>query len=327
MPAEYRYLFGPVPSRRLGHSLGMDLVPFKTCSYDCIYCQLGRTTEKTVTRREYVPVDEMIRELERKLKEPGKIDYVTLAGSGEPTLYSGLGEVVKAAKKMTDIPVAVLTNGSLLWDDAVQKSLAEADLVVPSLDAGSADLFRYVNRPCAALSFHQVVEGIIDFCSAHREKIWLEVFLLAGVNGTKKEIRKFNAIIRKINPAKVQLNTVTRPPAEQFALEMPSESLRELADRLDGPVEIISDFDRPLADATEASGGMEHEVVALLGRRPCSVNDIAGSLNLRPQEVIKYLDALEKRGRLVVRRSGENMYYSVMTTPPATEGAVHHTQY
>ncbi|MGD2175646.1 MAG: radical SAM protein, partial [Candidatus Brocadiaceae bacterium] len=154
-------VFGPVPSRRLGRSLGIDLVPFKTCSYDCIYCQLGRTTLKTTERREWVPLDLVLEEVEEKLNsEP---DYITLSGSGEPTLFSRLGELIGHIKNITDIPVAVLTNGSLLWRKTVRDNLQEADLVIPSLDAGNESMFRYVNRPAPQLSFYEVAEGLITF--------------------------------------------------------------------------------------------------------------------------------------------------------------------
>ncbi|MBN2352447.1 MAG: radical SAM protein [Spirochaetales bacterium] len=319
MMTEYRHIFGPVPSRRLGYSLGVDLVPFKTCSYDCVYCQLGRTTEKTAARREYVPTAEAIRELEQKLREPGKVDFVTFSGSGEPTLHSGLGELIRAAKRLTDVPVAVLTNGSLLCDADVREALAPADLIIPSLDAGSEELFRYINRPCAGLDFHRVIEGTVEFCRRHRKKVWLEVMLLAGVNVTTKEIRALNSIIKKANPAKVQLNTVTRPPAEPFAERVPPEGMRELADRFDGNVQIISDFDRPprLGEAL----AMENEVLALVRRRPCSVNDVAGGLNLRPNEADKHLETLEKNGFIVSLRRDGVVYYAARQAPaPQKQG-------
>jgi len=152
------YVFGPVPSRRLGRSLGVDVVPLKTCTYDCIYCQLGRTTRKTTERREWVPLEDVISELAEKLSaEP---DYVTLSGSGEPTLYSRIGELIQRIKRLTDIPVAVLTNGSLLWDPGVRKDLLRADLVVPSLDAADAGMFRVVNRPHEDISFDQMLRGL-----------------------------------------------------------------------------------------------------------------------------------------------------------------------
>jgi wyosine [tRNA(Phe)-imidazoG37] synthetase (radical SAM superfamily) len=268
----YRYLFGPVPSRRLGYSLGVDVVPYKTCSYDCIYCQLGRTTEKTSERREHFPVDDIIGELERKMKEPGKADFITFSGSGEPTLHSGLGELVSAARRLSDIPVAVLTNGSLLWDEAVSEELSRADLVIPSLDAGN------------------------------------EVFLVDGVNTTEEELRGINAFVRGMRPAKVQLNTVDRPPVEISAAAVNAEGMRACVRLLDGNVEIVGDFDRP-ADV-ERAPEIREERRDLLRRRPCSIEDLAACLNIHPNEAVKYLDELEKQHELVVVRGGKKTFYA-----------------
>ncbi|MGE4565096.1 MAG: radical SAM protein, partial [Victivallaceae bacterium] len=174
------YIFGPVPSRRLGRSLGIDLIPYKICSYDCIYCQLGRTTTKTMTRREYLPIDEIIAGIERKLKETCEFDYITLSGSGEPTLHSGLGVLIEAIKKLTRKPLAVITNGSLLKDAAVRAELMAADVVMPSLDAGTQEYFETVNRPCPGLLLDDVVDGLAHFSREFKGKLWLEVFLLGG---------------------------------------------------------------------------------------------------------------------------------------------------
>ena len=180
------YIFGPVPSRRLGRSLGVDLVPFKTCTYDCIYCQLGRTTNKTIQRKEWVPLDDVVTELETKLSS--QPDYITLSGSGEPTLYSRTGELIDRIKAVTNVPVAVLTNGSLLWNQEVRARLMNADLVVPSLDAGDEAMFRAVNRPHEDISFERMLQGLIDFRHEFQGKYWLEVFLLAGHNAIAAEV-------------------------------------------------------------------------------------------------------------------------------------------
>ena len=172
------YVFGPVPSRRLGRSLGVDLVPFKTCSYDCIYCQLGRTSCKTVERKQWVPLDDVLAELKEKLST--RPDYITLSGSGEPTLFWRTGELIDRIKAMTDVPVAVLTNGSLLWCKDVRDQLTNADLVIPSLDAGDQSMFRAVNRPHEDISFERMLDGLIAFRKAFGGQYWLEIMLLAG---------------------------------------------------------------------------------------------------------------------------------------------------
>jgi wyosine [tRNA(Phe)-imidazoG37] synthetase (radical SAM superfamily) len=179
----FKYVYGPVPSRRLKRSLGVDLVPFKTCTYDCIYCQLGRTTEKTNLLKEYAPIERILAELKKKLALGPRPDYVTLSGSGEPTLHCRIGELIHQIKRVTPIPLAVLTNGSLLWSRCVQDALMEADLVLPSLDAGDERLFRYVNRPDELIQFETMVQGLREFNARFKKPVWLEVFLLAGVTG------------------------------------------------------------------------------------------------------------------------------------------------
>jgi wyosine [tRNA(Phe)-imidazoG37] synthetase (radical SAM superfamily) len=168
------YVYGPVPSRRLGRSLGIDLVPFKTCTYDCIYCQLGRTVNKTVDRQRFVSWEPVLEEIKRK--QDDHLDYITLSGSGEPTLCAGLGELIERIKAITSVPVAVLTSGSLLWRADVHDELQPADLVVPSLDAGDESRFRFINRPHESISFAQMVEGLIAFRQAFHGQYWLEVF-------------------------------------------------------------------------------------------------------------------------------------------------------
>ncbi|MCD6287955.1 MAG: radical SAM protein, partial [Candidatus Hydrogenedentes bacterium] len=221
------YVFGPVPSRRLGRSLGVDLVPFKTCTYDCIYCQLGRTTNKTMERKEWVPLEEVMAELQEKLC--CRPDYITLSGSGEPTLYSRIDELIENIRSITDTPIAALTNGSLLWQKDVRDQLMAADLVVPSLDAGSATMFAAVNRPRQDITFDRLLEGLVEFREQFTGKLWLEVFLLAGYTADTSEVRRIAKHIEVIRPDRVQLNTVARPPAETFALPVTQERLLKYA--------------------------------------------------------------------------------------------------
>ncbi|MCK4275198.1 MAG: radical SAM protein, partial [Phycisphaerae bacterium] len=225
------YIFGPVPSRRLGRSLGVDLVPFKTCTYDCVYCQLGRTTCKTVQRKEYVPLEDVLQELRSKLSS--QPDYITLSGSGEPTLYSKTGELIDRIKAMTNIPVAVLTNGSLLWQAEVRSQLMNADLVVPSLDAGDEAMFQAVNRPHEDITFERMLDGLIEFRREFQGQYWLEVMFLAGHNAIHSEAQNLAECVSLIKPDRVQLNTATRPPAEDYAVTVSQQRLSELAAMFD----------------------------------------------------------------------------------------------
>src|ERR1035437_696237 len=204
-----KHVFGPVPSRRLGRSLGVDLVPFKTCSYDCIYCQLGRTTRKTVERKEWVPMDAVLDELKRKLT--CRPDYITLSGSGEPTLHSRLGEIIEHIQAMTAVPVAVLTNCSLLWQAEVRDEVALADVVLPSLDAPDPERFEFINRPHPDITFERLLDGLAAFRREFSGKYWLEVMLLGGYTSLPPQIRQLAEWTRRIQPDKVQLNTAARP--------------------------------------------------------------------------------------------------------------------
>ena len=213
------HIYGPVPSRRLGFSLGVDVVPFKTCSLDCIYCQLGRTTNKTIERKEYISADDVLKELKEKVvkKEHSRIDYITFSGSGEPTLHSKLGYMIEEIKKITSIPVAVITNGTLLYNLDVQEELEGADVVIPSLDAPDKETFKRINRPYPSLKFEKVISGIKNFSQNFNGKLWLEIMLVKKVNDSLPQIKKFAQIIKEIRCEKIQLNTPVRPSAEEFA--------------------------------------------------------------------------------------------------------------
>ncbi len=300
-------IFGPVPSRRLGRSLGVDLVPFKTCSYDCIYCQLGRTTCKTIERKEWIPLDGILEELKEKLAS--KPDYVTLSGSGEPTLYSRVDELIDRIKAMTDVPVAVLTNGSLLWDKDVRNQLMRADLVVPSLDAGDQSMFRLVNRPHEEIPFEQMLDGLIDFRREFRGKYWLEVFVVGAYTAVPDEFAKLAKCVDRIKPDRVQLNTVTRPPTEKYAVGVSSHRLTELMSLFHLPAELIADFHGVHRQAEFAAG--RKDILQMLRRRPCSMDDIAGGLDMHRNEVIKYIEELNAENLLEESLTGDKLYYKV----------------
>jgi len=298
-------IFGPVPSRRLGRSLGVDLVPFKTCSYDCIYCQLGRTTNKTIQRKEWVPLDEVLAELKTKL--PSKPDYITLSGSGEPTLFLRTGDLIDQIKAMTNVPVAVLTNGSLLWQEQVRSRLMNADLVIPSLDAGDEAMFQAVNRPHEDISFERMLDGLIQFRREYQGQYWLEVFLLAGHNAITAEVKKLANCVSLIKPDRVQLNTATRPPAEDYAIAVEQLRLNELADMFDPPAEVIADF-RGVHQQREFAAGRE-SVLELLRRRPCSIDDIADGLGMHRNEVVKYVEELSAEKMIEYASTADKLYY------------------
>jgi wyosine [tRNA(Phe)-imidazoG37] synthetase (radical SAM superfamily) len=299
-------VFGPVPSRRLGRSLGVDLVPFKTCSYDCIYCQLGRTTCKTVERREWVPLDTVIEDLQAKLAL--KPDWITLSGSGEPTLYSRLDELTDRIHSITKVPVAVLTNGSLLWKKEVRAQLLRADLVIPSLDAGSQAVFEAINRPAPEITFANMLEGLVLFRKEFKNQYWLEVFFLEGINTSRSQVREMADSAKQIQPDRIQLNTATRPPAEKYAVQVSKARLSEIAAQFIPSAEIIADY-RDLHAQTDFTV-QKITILELLRRRPCTLDDVAAGLGIHRNEAIKYIEDLTAGGALDARKTGGQTFYS-----------------
>jgi wyosine [tRNA(Phe)-imidazoG37] synthetase (radical SAM superfamily) len=285
----------------------VDIVPFKTCTYDCIYCQLGRTTQKTVRCSPLVPVEKVIREVQDALKGIPRPDYVTISGSGEPTLHSELGEIVSRIKSLTDVPVAIITNGSLFFRKEVREACLTADLVVPSLDAGDDAMFQYVNRPHASLSFGEVVNGLAEFRREYRGNIWLEVFLLGGVTAVRDEVLKIKEQADRIEPDRIQLNTVVRPAAEEYAFPVAAEEMTKLCGLLGDRAEIIPSFSpKP---GNEESKVLRDDILALVARRPCSVEDIANGLMMNRAHVLKHLDDLVSKRLVTYTLRNGRVYY------------------
>jgi wyosine [tRNA(Phe)-imidazoG37] synthetase (radical SAM superfamily) len=227
-----KYVFGPVPSRRLGQSLGIDTIPLKTCNWNCVYCQLGRTRRLVNERREYYSCAEILAEVWEALEanQPGAIDWVTFVGSGEPLLHSGMGRLIEQVKGMTDLSVAVITNGSLLYKSEVRQELARADAVLPSLDAGSSRLYLRINRPHPSLTFERLLDGLIAFRDDYRGKLWVEVMMVSGMNDSTEALEDIASVLQRIQPDVVHLTLPTRAPAEDWVQPSGEESvLRALA--------------------------------------------------------------------------------------------------
>jgi wyosine [tRNA(Phe)-imidazoG37] synthetase (radical SAM superfamily) len=309
MASSYKYIFGPVPSRRLGRSLGIDLIPFKTCSFDCIYCQIGRTTNKTTTRDEYVPIDAVLEELNRKIKGRPKIDFLTFSGSGEPTLHSGLGKIIKAAKKNFKLPIAVITNGSLLFREDVQKDLLDADVVLPTLSTLNPIFFKKIHRPAAGLSLPKIIEGMTDFRTKYRGQIWLEFFVVKGINDRERHAAAFKSVLDRINPDKIQVNTSVRVPSEEYSLNARELSLRRLKNILGDNAELIAEF-----KGEKSEGGSlvsAENILNYLKRRPGTLEDIAAGLDVRAGAVRKVIDRLQKQGKISSRKWQDREVYCI----------------
>lgn len=304
MDKERKYIFGPVPSRRLGLSLGVDIVPYKVCTLDCVYCQVGETTELTIERKEYVEVETVLAQLKKRLADSVKADYITISGSGEPTLNSKLGQIIEQIKKITDIPVAVLTNGTLLTDPAVRQDCAKADVVLPSLDAADEQAFEKVNHPHKNLNAQSLIDGLCKFREQFSGQIWLEVFLVEDLNTDTEQIAKIAEAIKRIRPDKVQLNTAVRPTSQKDVKRIDKQKLEAIAAQLGQSCEIIADFSsaQPPRHAPKQDQQMQTSeidldaVLSMLERRPCSLDDICSGLNIAKDQALHYIDQLQKQG-------------------------------
>jgi len=304
---DYKYLFGPVPSRRLGRSLGVDLTPHKTCSLDCVFCQLGRTTEKTVARQEYVPTDDVLAELAEWLERDGQADHITLSGSGEPTLHSGFGKVLEFIRLKAVIPAVLLTNGTMLQLPEVRKAAAYANIVKVSLSAWNQASYEWVNRPHDKLGFDQLVKGQIDFRAQFRGELWMEVFLIAGINSLPTDVGKIAEHAKKIGADRIQLNTVVRPPAEDFAAALSEESMQALTLLFNPPAEIISEFKAGHNSNIKAN---QATIISMLQRRPCTAQQIADIFGMHLNEVSKYLGNLMHKNQIRSERKNNTVYYA-----------------
>ena len=294
MDGKSKYLFGPVPSRRLGRSLGVDIVPLKTCTQNCIYCQLGIDAETTTERKPYVPIDAVIAELTERIETGLDADYITLSGSGEPTLNSQIGELIRQIKKITSIPVAVITNGTLLNDPAVRKDIIDADIVLPSLDADNEETFRKINCPHSDISLQSLTEGLCKFRRQYSGQIWLEVFLCEGVNTSDDQIARMKEIINRIKPDKIQLNNAVRPVVSSKDVRVNTKKLLKITHKLGENVEIIADFSRIIGPKDDECNS--DSVFNMLKRRPCSIDDICAGLNISHSRAKEYIKTLLNKG-------------------------------
>ncbi|HZX11641.1 MAG TPA: radical SAM protein [Acidobacteriota bacterium] len=301
------YIYGPVPSRRLGLSLGVDIIPFKVCSLDCVYCQLGPTTKKTTESKDYFPEQEIISQIKKRIETSSRIDYITFSGSGEPTLNSKIGTLIKKIKKITDIPVAVLTNSTLLTKKNVRASLKQADLVVPSLDAATQDVFEKINRPHASLKIEDIIEGLKQFRKEFKGDLWLEIILVKGMNDSEAHVKALKKAIHEIKPDVVQLNTVIRPPSEKSAKPLSKKEMEKIRDFIGSHCEIVAHFNRK--GLTPEEENLKDIILDMIRRRPVTVEDISDSLGRHKNEILKYIDMLKRENKIKAVAYENKDYY------------------
>ncbi|OQX82674.1 radical SAM protein [candidate division KSB1 bacterium 4484_87] len=309
---DYKYLFGPVPSRRLGISLGVDLMPYKTCSLDCVYCECGRTTNLVPDRREYVPTQDVIGELQSFLSTSPELDFVTFSGSGEPTLHSALGEIIRFLKKnYPQYSIAVLTNATLFSDAKVVEDVLPADMILPSLDAASEEVFRRINRPAENLTVEKVLDGLVSLRERFSGKMLLEIFIIPGLNDSESELKNLKTAVHRIKPDQVQLNSLDRPGTESWVKPMVRERLGEIAAFLEWDTEIIARFS-PITGIRGYDFSTEQAILQTLKRRPCTLEDLSSSLGLVSAEIKKYLNGLMEQNKISTERLNRGIFYRVL---------------
>ena len=301
-----KYVYGPVPSRRLGISLGISPIPKKTCNFSCIYCQLGRTDIMTNTRKMFFPVQKIMSEFDEVFKKGIFFDVVTIVGEGEPTLYLGLGELIDAIKQRTDKPVALITNGALLYDSDLRQEAAKADIVLPTLDAYDETSFRKINRPFGQLSFESVNAGLIAFSEEYEGQLWLEIMLMAGINDDDDSLSKYEQALKKIKYDRLYLNTPVRPPAEAGVEFISCEAMNKAAARLGGisiDLLVSQGFHSEIEDDYEA-------ILSIIKRHPMNQFEIRSFLESRNSKLIEWvMDLLGRDENInVLNYRGINTY-------------------
>ena len=281
-----KYTFGPVPSRRLGQSLGIDPLPFKTCNWNCVYCQLGRTSPLTLERGEYVPCEDVIEEVKQTIKTSpeGKIDWITFVGSGEPTLHEGLGWMIRQVKTITNLPVAVITNGSLMYLPEVREELSAADAVLPTLDAGNSKLYRQINRAAPRFTFDRLVNGIVQFRQMYSGKLWIELMLVKDMNDGLESLEEIAKIMERMKPDMIQITLPVRPPAESKVKPSDKQGL-ELATKILGDIAPVSVPSFPELQAINVEE-LSEAIISIVTRHPMQEGELLSLLNSWPSEKV-----------------------------------------
>lgn len=307
---EYKYLFGPVPSRRLGYSLGVDLLPQKICSLDCVYCESGKTMHLTTERKEYVPISQVIKELDNYLIKKPKLDYITFSGSGEPTLHSGLGKIVKHIKKnFPKYKIALLTNGTLFNRPKVIEDVKQIDVIAPSLDTATPKLFNKINRPHRQIRISGIIEGLKKLRKSFKGQIWLEIFIIPGCNDLRNKLLPLKKVIKLIAPDKIHINTLDRPGTEIWVKTAYHLQLKIITRFFGRKAQIISSF-QPHRIITGYSKDIEKTIWGTIRRRPCTAKDLALATGLHINEIHKYLYGFVKDKKVSFKHLPRGIFYT-----------------
>ena len=303
------YIFGPVPSRRLGLSLGVDLIPVKICSYDCLYCQVGRTTEKRIGIEPFAPLEDVLKELKESLEKVTP-DTITLSGSGEPTLYTDIDRVIAGIKKLTDIRTAILTNGSLLWKEDIRNKVLGANIIAPTLSSVFEETYRAIHRPHPDLKLAMIIEGLKQLRKIYKGQILLEIVLLAGFNDNEKELEGLKKAIVQISPDKIQLNTVVRPPVDSRAVSLDRQRLEDIQEFFGNKAEIIAYI--PPGQRRQAFDSLVKTILDTARRRAMRALDVANAMDIPVEEVEGLVKGLMIKGELCKEEHGGEIYYKTL---------------
>jgi wyosine [tRNA(Phe)-imidazoG37] synthetase (radical SAM superfamily) len=304
----YKYIFGPVPSRRLGLSLGMDLMPHKTCTLNCVYCECGRTTNLTLKCKEYIPVELLQEELKDFLSRNPKLDFITFSGSGEPTLHIGIKEIINFIKK--DYPkykIALLTNSTLFFQPDIRKRITGVDIVIASLDAASEKNFKKINRPHPELELFRIIEGLVSLRKEFAKQLWIEVFLVPGINDKRNELNRIKKTLSLIYPDKIQLNTLDRPGAESWIKPASKKDLLDAASYLNG-ADVIKSFGSGPNDGVLNKNDFKY-LLSIIKRRPCTAEDIYRVSDSNLEDIYRHLDALIEKGLIIKKNMPRGTFY------------------
>ena len=317
MKENYKYLFGPVSSRRLGRSLGVDLLPYKTCSMDCIYCESGKTTDLTLNCQEFYPTTEIIKELDDFLSREPELDFVTFSGAGEPLLHSGIGEIIKFIKnKFPKYKIALLTNSMLLLDKKIADSVLNVDMIVPSLDAAIDDIFYKINRPAAEIHCKELILALKDFKLKSKAIFCLEILFIAGINDSDESLKALYDAVRIIQPDKLQINSLDRPGTEADISALTQDKLLKIAEDFQSQgvaVEIPSRMNRESKNVEHCElFDVADKILALILRRPSTLEDISDALMCNKEIILEQLQILESERKIFSEIKNKIKFYKIL---------------
>ncbi len=315
----YKHLFGPVISRRLGISLGVDVVPYKYCSMNCVYCEVGQTTHLINEPEELVDLPDVIKELNEYIEKNPKLDYITFSGAGEPLLYSKIGDLINYIKaKYPQYKLALITNSSHIHRADIREELLKLDMIMPSLDAVDQDIFEAINRPHEDITIKDIIKNLIEFNQHFPGEMWLEIFFVPGINDSQDELTRMREVIKEIIPERVQLNSLDRPGTEPWVVQEDKEKLEEIksffqADLSDNIlVEIIKKVDKKLYDENPGSLEVEEKIISTIRRRPCTAQDMSQMLNVHINAINKVLHKLIEEKKIEGVHQERGIFYKLI---------------